>query len=82
VRTNTTVEEIKGDSILLQKEGNFEELDIKNIVIAAGMRNNNELVEELRAKKNIEEIYSIGDCNIPRTMREAIEEAAYASRAV
>ncbi len=82
VRTHTTVEEIKGDSILLQKEGNFEKLDIKNVVVAVGMRNNNELIEELKEHKNIEEIYSVGDCNIPRTMREAIEEAAYASRAV
>jgi len=82
VRTRTTVEEIRGDSILIQKEGKFEELDVKNVVIAVGMRNNNELIEELRARKNVEEIYSIGDCNIPRTMRAAIEEAAYASRAV
>jgi pyruvate/2-oxoglutarate dehydrogenase complex dihydrolipoamide dehydrogenase (E3) component len=82
VRTHTTVEKINGDSILVQKQGNFEKLDVKNVVIAVGMRNNNELVEELKASKNIEEVYSVGDCNIPRTMRDAIEEAAYAARAV
>lgn len=82
VRTRTTVEEIKDHSLVLQKEGKFEELEVKNVVIATGMRNNNELLEALRADKLVEEIYSVGDCNLPRTVRWAMEEAAFASRAV
>jgi 2,4-dienoyl-CoA reductase-like NADH-dependent reductase (Old Yellow Enzyme family)/thioredoxin reductase len=82
VRTRTTVEEIKDHSLVLQKEGKFEELEVNNVVIATGMRNNNELMEALRANKLVEEIYSVGDCNLPRTVRLAMEEAAFASRAV
>lgn len=82
VRTRTTVEEIKDHSLVLQKEGKFEELEVENVVIAAGMRNNNELMEALRASKQVKEIYSVGDCNLPRTVRSAMEEAAFASRAV
>lgn len=82
VRTRTTVEEIKDHSLVLQKEGKFEELEVANVVIAAGMRNNNELMEALRASKQVKEIYSVGDCNLPRTVRSAMEEAAFASRAV
>jgi len=67
---------------VLQKEGKFEELEVENVVIATGMRNNNELMESLRASKLVKEIYSVGDCNFPRTVRSAMEEAAFASRAV
>lgn len=82
VRMETTVEAIGDDSIIVQQKGKFEELRVKNVVLAVGMRNNNTLAEELRAENAVEELYIIGDCNIPRTMKEAFEEAAIAARRV
>jgi 2,4-dienoyl-CoA reductase-like NADH-dependent reductase (Old Yellow Enzyme family)/thioredoxin reductase len=82
VRMETTVEAIGNDSIIVQQKGKFEELRVKNVVLAVGMRNNNTLAEELRAENAVEELYIIGDCNIPRTMKEAFEEAAIAARRV
>ena len=51
VKLKTTVEEIKDGSVILQREGNFEELQVKNVVLAVGMRNNNDLAEELKARR-------------------------------
>jgi 2-enoate reductase len=82
VRTQTTVEQIKDHSIVLQKNGEIEELEVRNVVIAIGMRNNNFLAEELKATGAVEELYMVGDCNIPRSVKEAIEEAAIAARMV
>jgi NADPH-dependent 2,4-dienoyl-CoA reductase/sulfur reductase-like enzyme len=78
----TTVEEIKDGSVILQREGNFEELQVKNVVLAVGMRNNNDLVEELKAEGIVEELYLVGDCNLPRTLKESIEEGTIAGRNV
>jgi 2,4-dienoyl-CoA reductase-like NADH-dependent reductase (Old Yellow Enzyme family)/thioredoxin reductase len=82
VRTETTLEEIKDDSIVIQKNGIFEEINISNVVIAVGMKNNNSLSEELKSKNFCKELYVIGDCNIPRTMKEAFEEAAIVARRI
>jgi 2,4-dienoyl-CoA reductase-like NADH-dependent reductase (Old Yellow Enzyme family)/thioredoxin reductase len=82
VKLKTTVEEIKDGSVILQREGNFEELQVKNVVLAVGMRNNNDLVEELKAEGIVEELYLVGDCNLPRTLKESIEEGTIAGRNV
>ena len=82
VRLKTTVEEIKDRSIIVQREGIFEELHIENVVLAVGMRNNNDLAEEMKAEGGIEELYVVGDCNLPRTVKESIEEGALAARNV
>jgi NADPH-dependent 2,4-dienoyl-CoA reductase/sulfur reductase-like enzyme len=82
VRMETTVEEIKEDSILVQKKGVFEELPAKNVVLAVGMRNRNELAETLKAKGSVNEIYVVGDCHVPRTMKEAFEEGTMVARRI
>ena len=82
VRLKTTVEEINDRSIIIQKEGMFEELPVENVVLAVGMRNNNDLAEELKAGDQIGELYIVGDCNLPRTVKESIEEGALAARNV
>jgi len=82
VRTETTVEEIKDDSIVVQKKGEFEELKVKNVILAVGMGSDNVLAEELKSEGIVEELYIVGDCNIPRTMKEAFEEAAFVARRV
>jgi 2,4-dienoyl-CoA reductase-like NADH-dependent reductase (Old Yellow Enzyme family)/thioredoxin reductase len=82
VKLKTTVEEIKDDSIIIQKEGRYDELPVKNIVLAAGMRNNNDLAEELKAAGFAAELYMVGDCNFPRTIKEATEEGAIAAHKI
>jgi thioredoxin reductase len=82
VRTETTVEEIRDDSIVVQKKGEFEELKVKNVILAVGMGSNNTLAEALKSEGTIEELYVVGDSNIPRTMKEAFEEAAFVARRV
>jgi pyruvate/2-oxoglutarate dehydrogenase complex dihydrolipoamide dehydrogenase (E3) component len=82
VKLKTTVEEIKDDSIIIQKEGRYDELLVKNIVLAAGMRNNNDLAEELKAAGFAAELYLVGDCNFPRTIKEATEEGAIAAHKI
>ena len=82
VRLKTTVEEIRDRSIIVQKEGMIEELPVEHVVLAVGMRNNNDLAEELKADGKIEELYVVGDCNLPRTVKESIEEGALAARNV
>ncbi len=82
VRMETTVEAIRDDSIFVQHKGDVEELKVANVVLAVGMRSNDTLAEELKAEGTIGELYVIGDCNIPRTMKEAFEEAAMAARSV
>jgi hypothetical protein len=66
----------------VQHKGDVEELKVRNVVLAVGMRSNDMLAEELRAEETIGELYVIGDCSIPRTMKEAFEEAAIAARRV
>jgi uncharacterized FAD-dependent dehydrogenase len=78
----TTVEAIRDDSIFVQHKGDVEELKVANVVLAVGMRSNDTLAEELKAEGTIGELYVIGDSNIPRTMKEAFEEAAIAARRV
>ncbi len=80
VRLKTTVEEIKEGSIVIQSEGKYDELSVSNVVLAAGMRNNNDLAEELKAAGFAGELYLVGDCNFPRTIKEATEEGALAAR--
>jgi pyruvate/2-oxoglutarate dehydrogenase complex dihydrolipoamide dehydrogenase (E3) component len=82
VRMETTVEEIRDHSIVVQKKGHFEELQAKNVILAVDMRSNNTLVEALKAEGTIPEIYVVGDGSIPRTMKEAFEEAAIVARKV
>jgi 2,4-dienoyl-CoA reductase-like NADH-dependent reductase (Old Yellow Enzyme family)/thioredoxin reductase len=82
VRMETTVEEIRNDSIVVQHKGYVEELEVENVVLAVGMRSNDALAEGLMAEETIGELYVIGDCNIPRTMKEAFEEAAIAARRI
>lgn len=68
--------------VVQKKKGAFEEVPVRNMVLAAGMRNNNEPSERLKGEGFRGEFYTIGDCNLPRTMKEAFEEAAMVARRV
>jgi 2,4-dienoyl-CoA reductase-like NADH-dependent reductase (Old Yellow Enzyme family)/thioredoxin reductase len=82
VRLKTTVEAIQDGSIVTQSEGRFEEIPVVNVVLAAGMRNVNDLAEALMAAGYAGEFYQVGDCNFPRTVKEATEEGALAAHQI
>ena len=75
IRTKTTVEQININSIVVQKEGEIQEIEgIDMVVLALGAASNNILADELKMESRIPEIYSVGDCVMPRKMTDAIHE--------
>lgn len=75
IRTSTSVEKISADSAILQHGGEYEEIrDIDNVVICLGAAPENELADQLKWEDKLPEIYTIGDCLLPRKLTEAIYE--------
>jgi thioredoxin reductase len=75
IRTNTSVENIGKNSAVLQSGGVAEEIrDIDMAVLCLGAAADNQLADELKWEAKLPEIYTIGDCIIPRKMTEAIYE--------
>jgi 2,4-dienoyl-CoA reductase-like NADH-dependent reductase (Old Yellow Enzyme family)/thioredoxin reductase len=82
-RLKTNVEEIKDTSVVVQKEGEREEIEgVDMVVVALGAIANNELGDKLNFESNIAEIYTVGDCVIPRKMTEAIYEGSLVGRQI
>lgn len=77
MRNKTTVEMIDDSSLMIQKEGKIETIDaIDQVVLAMGKISRKELGDALMADSKIDEIYTVGDCVLPRKMTEAIYEGA------
>ena len=77
LRKKTTVEMINDSSIVIQKEGNTETInDIDQVVMAMGKISRKELGDALIADSKVQEIYTVGDCVLPRKMTEAIYEGS------
>lgn len=75
IRVNTSVEIIKQHSVVLQSKGEVEEVnDIDMVILCLGAAADNRLAEELKWESRLPEIHTIGDCNLPRKMTEAIYE--------
>lgn len=72
----TTIEEVGGDNVLLQKHGVTERLSDVGGVVAGGRVANNQLYEELIARQPHLEVYNIGDSVSPRDVYSASAEAA------
>lgn len=74
-RLKTNIENINDTSIVVQKEGKTEEIEgVDMVVLALGKVSNNVLGDELKMESKVAEIYTIGDCVLPRKMTEAIYE--------
>lgn len=77
LRKKTTVEMIDDSSIVIQKEGKTETInDIDQVVMAMGKISRKELGDALIADSKVNEIYTVGDCVLPRKMTEAIYEGS------
>jgi len=72
VMLDTKVEAICGRQVLVNRKGQKEWLEGETIVLAMGSVPNNKLLQDLKGR--VPEIFSIGDCVIPRRMKEAIHE--------
>ena len=82
-RLKTNVEEIKDTSVVVQKEGKKEEIEgVDMVVVAQGAIANNDLADKLSFDSTIPEIYTVGDCVIPRKMTEAIYEGSLVGRQI
>ena len=75
METGPIVREITDDGIKIDSKGESRFLKADTVVLAAGWQANNKLAGELEA--TIPELYLIGDCVKPRTIREAMEEGFY-----
>jgi len=75
IRLNTSVERIGRDFVTLQSGGRTEEVrGIDMVVLCLGAASENRLADELKWEAKLPEIHTVGDCNLPRKMTEAIYE--------
>ena len=82
-RLKTNIEEIKDTSVVVNKEGKREEIEgIDMVVLSLGAISDNKLADDLNFESSISEIYTVGDCVIPRKMTEAIYEGALVGRKI
>jgi len=81
VLTVAAYKEITSKSVVLvDKEGREVALEADSVVIAAGTRPNNGLVDEL--KKMVPEVYAAGDCVETRSILEAMREGYLAGLSI
>lgn len=73
METNVIVEAITGEGVRVSKGGAGMTFRADTVVLAVGFRANNQLAEDLKDMKFFQ-LSSAGDCNEPRTIREAINE--------
>jgi 2,4-dienoyl-CoA reductase-like NADH-dependent reductase (Old Yellow Enzyme family)/thioredoxin reductase len=82
-RLGTTLEKIMDDSVMVQSNGQHEEITgVDMVVLAVGMAENSQLAETLQAHPGGPEVYRIGDCKLPRGIEAAIYEAGVVGRQI
>jgi 2,4-dienoyl-CoA reductase-like NADH-dependent reductase (Old Yellow Enzyme family)/thioredoxin reductase len=82
LRSETTVEEVGQDYVLLQKQGRMERLEEVQCVIVGGRTSNHSLYEAIRGELPYLDVYNIGDSVRPRDVYAASHEAAEAAAAI
>lgn len=84
VELRTTVERVEGEELVLQSQGSLKTIRAQNVVLAVGMRSNNSLAEAVlaRVKANHTRIKQVGDCVLPRKMKDAIREGFMAGNSI
>jgi 2,4-dienoyl-CoA reductase-like NADH-dependent reductase (Old Yellow Enzyme family)/thioredoxin reductase len=79
--TGTRVEEITDRNVsVINPEGKKQKIDADTVVLAIGYTSDTTLHEALEGK--VKELYTIGDCKKPRSIRDAIHEAAFVARQI
>jgi pyruvate/2-oxoglutarate dehydrogenase complex dihydrolipoamide dehydrogenase (E3) component len=72
LENRTTVEEINGSGVKVNRQGNAEFIEADAVVLAAGLRVDPKTGEDFLDKAP--EVYVVGDCVQPRMIKEAMEE--------
>jgi 2,4-dienoyl-CoA reductase-like NADH-dependent reductase (Old Yellow Enzyme family)/thioredoxin reductase len=79
--TGSRVEEITHNSVaIVNPEGKKKKIDADTVVLALGYASDPGLHEALVGK--VKEFYALGDCKKPRSLRDAIHEAAFIARKI
>jgi pyruvate/2-oxoglutarate dehydrogenase complex dihydrolipoamide dehydrogenase (E3) component len=74
IRTETQLEEVTDTGLAMRdKEGRRVEIKADTVVLAAGLRPNRGLFDELSQVPNLD-VYAIGDCDEPRMIYDAMHE--------
>ena len=73
VLTGSVVTEIKADGVIIQKDGENIKLSADTVVMAAGSRSDNHLLEQLKEKEG--QVFVIGDARAPKKVMDAIRSA-------
>ena len=69
---STPAVEIRPDGVFANDDGHILWLEADTVVLATGYKSENELVEKLKGV--VPEVYSVGDCNVPRDALDATRE--------
>jgi 2,4-dienoyl-CoA reductase-like NADH-dependent reductase (Old Yellow Enzyme family)/thioredoxin reductase len=78
---NWRLERIEEGRVLLSdRNGNRKEVGTDSVILALGLKPNQDLLEPLR--KSFPEVQVIGDCREPRKIYQAIHEGAFAGRII
>lgn len=80
IRCNAKMVEIDENGLLVEENGVKEEITADSIVLSIGYQSNTALRQKLEGK--VPELYSIGDCNAPRAVMDAIWEGFHAARMI
>lgn len=79
--TGIEVKGITPDGVqVLGKDGKEDTIEADTVIVASGRESNRDLISSLRGK--VKEIYEIGDCVKPRSIKEAIDDANYVAREI
>jgi 2,4-dienoyl-CoA reductase-like NADH-dependent reductase (Old Yellow Enzyme family)/thioredoxin reductase len=78
---NWRLEKIEEGRVLLSdRSGNRKEVETDSVILALGLKPNQDLLEPLR--KSYPEVQVIGDCREPRKIYQAVHEGAFVGRTI
>jgi len=72
IKTHTTLKEITDGGVKVDEKGESRFIKADTVIFAVSFESDNKLARELKGR--VPELYMVGDCEEPRTIREAIEE--------
>lgn len=80
IMISTTVHKVEEDGVIIHSQGVYTKEKFDRIVFAIGMKANNTLYEELVFDEDFKgEMYPLGDCVLPRKVKEVTYDAYVAA---
>lgn len=78
IRLSTAVKEIRGNSVLVEKDGVQDELPADTVILATGYKARDDLY--LALKDSGKEIYCVGDAKAPSNIMHAVADGNIVGR--